>query len=81
MKFGDILHKFRTESLTQKDKGTRFERLMRSWLLSHPCYYNLAEVWVWDDFPLKPNFGEKLSVINLSVQTVDIVKSFPKLKL
>lgn len=28
MNFKDILHKFRTESFTEKEKGTKFERLM-----------------------------------------------------
>ena len=38
MNFKDILHKFRTESFTEKEKGTKFERLMRSWLLTDPRY-------------------------------------------
>lgn len=138
MKFDEILHIFRSESFTQKDKGTRFEYQMRSWLLSDPRYSNLTDVWLWSDFPLKGDFGGKdtgidlmaydcsvngksaierirehyevtqysksliinnpngwsrehenptyifdqlLSIINLSVQTVDIVNNLPKLKL
>ena len=38
MNFKEILHKFRTESFTEKEKGTKFERLMRSWLLTDPRY-------------------------------------------
>lgn len=41
MTFKDILRKFRTESFTEKEKGTKFERLMRSWLLTDPCYNEL----------------------------------------
>lgn len=50
MKFNDILHKLCAESFTQKDKGTQFERLMRSWLLFVPRYSNLTDVWLLEDF-------------------------------
>ena len=69
MQFADILHKFRTESFTQKDKGTQFERLMRSWLLSDPRYSMLTEVWLWEDFPSKANFGGKDTGIDLVART------------
>lgn len=69
MTFNDILHKFRTESFTQKDKGTQFERLMRSWLLSDPRYSNLTEVWMWEDFPSKKDFGGKDTGIDLVART------------
>ena len=51
MNFKDILHKFRTESFTEREKGTKFERLMRSWLLTDPRYNELEKVWLWEDFP------------------------------
>ena len=69
MKFDDILHKFRAESFTQKDKGTQFERLMRSWLLSDPRYSNLTDVWMWEDFPSKADFGGKDTGIDLVART------------
>lgn len=50
MNFKDILHKFRTESFTEKEKGTKFERLMRSWLLTDPRYNELEKVWLWEEF-------------------------------
>ena len=65
----DILYIFRTESFTQKDKGTRFERLMRSWLLSDPRYSNLTDVWMWEDFPSKADFGGKDTGIDLVART------------
>lgn len=69
MTFIEILHKFRAESFTQKDKGTQFERLMRSWLLSDPRYSNLTEVWMWEDFPSKKDFGGKDTGIDLVAHT------------
>lgn len=55
--------------MTQKDKGTQFERLMRSWLLSDPRYSNLTEVWMWEDFPSKKDFGGKDTGIDLVART------------
>lgn len=52
MTFNDILTEFR-QSITQKEKGTKFERLMRSWLLTDPRFNQLQTVWMWDDFPAK----------------------------
>ena len=72
MQFADILHKFRTESFTQKDKGTQFERLMRSWLLSDPRYSMLTEVWLWEDFPSKVDFGGKDTGIDLVALEYDL---------
>lgn len=69
MKLDEILHKFRAESFTQRDKGTQFERLMRSWLLSDPRYSNLTDVWMWEDFPSKVDFGGKDTGIDLVART------------
>ena len=69
MTLNDILHKFRTESFTEKEKGLQFERLMRSWLLSDPRYSNLTDVWMWEDFPGKKDFGGKDTGIDLVAHT------------
>ena len=69
MTFNEVLNKFRAESFTQKDKGTQFERLMRSWLLSDPRYSNLTDVWMWEDFPSKKDFGGKDTGIDLVART------------
>lgn len=69
MTFNEILHKFRSESFTQKDKGTKFERLMQLWLLSDPRYSNLTDVWMWEDFPGKRDFGGKDTGIDLVART------------
>lgn len=69
MTFNEVLNKFRAESFTQKDKGTQFERLMRSWLLSDPRYSNLTDVWLWEDFPSRADFGGKDTGIDLVART------------
>lgn len=50
-------------------KGTRFERLMRSWFLADPRYAELDEVWLWEDFPAKKDFGGSDLGIDLVART------------
>ncbi|WP_347022480.1 DEAD/DEAH box helicase [Bacteroides ovatus] len=69
MNFKDILHKFRTESFTEKEKGTKFERLMRSWLLTDPRYNALEHVWLWEEFPGRKDFGGMDTGIDLVAKT------------
>lgn len=59
MTFKEVLEKYRAISFTEKEKGTKFERLMRSWLLTDPRYERLTQVWMWNDFPSKKDFGGK----------------------
>lgn len=69
MNFKEILHKFRTESFTEKEKGTKFERLMRSWLLTDPRYNELEKVWPWEEFPGRKDFGGTDTGIDLVAKT------------
>ena len=69
MNFKDILHKFRTESFTEKEKGTKFERLMCSWLLTDPRYNELEKVWLWEEFPGRKDFGGTDTGIDLVAKT------------
>ena len=69
MNFKDILHKFRTESFTEREKGTKFERLMRSWLLTDPRYNELEKVWLWEEFPGRKDFGGTDTGIDLVAKT------------
>lgn len=41
----EILAEIRQKSLTEKEKGTDFERLMKLWFLTDPRYSNLPNVW------------------------------------
>ena len=69
MTFQDVLNIFRSKSFSERDKGTQFERLMRSWLLSDPRYNMLSEVWLWEDFPGRKDFGGKDTGIDLVAKT------------
>lgn len=69
MNFKEILSQFRSMSFTEKEKGTQFERLVRSWLLTDPRYTNLAKVWLWEEFPSRKDFGGKDTGIDLVAKT------------
>jgi predicted helicase len=70
MGFDSILEKYRKESLTERGKGDKFERLMRAFLLTDPTYsYIFNEVWLWSDFPFRKNFGGSDTGIDLVAAT------------
>ena len=58
MSFNTILTKYRKISFSEKDKGERFERLMKAYLLTDPKYaYKFKKVWLWAEFPGRKDLG------------------------
>ena len=56
--FPEILGKYRADSLSEAEKGTKFEELMRTYLLNLPKYKGMFEkVWLWRNFPFRTDFG------------------------
>ena len=72
MTFDQVLGKYRDISFSERDKGDRFERLIQSYLLTDPKYSNLFEqVWQWQDFPFRSDFGNHDIGIDLVTKTKD----------
>lgn len=68
--FGMVLEQFRKQAISERDKGFKFERLMRAYLLTDPKYTSiLKEVWLWSDFPSKIDMGGKDTGIDLVALT------------
>lgn len=68
--FVRILDKYREEALSERDKGNRFELLMLRYLKTDPVYLRrLANVWLWNDFFAKGEFGGKDVGIDLVAET------------
>ena len=52
----DVLAEFREHSLDERDKGARFEQLMKDFLQNDTQYQRLFdEVWLWSDYPDRGN--------------------------
>ena len=70
MSFNKILDKYRKISFSEKDKGERFERLMKAYLLTDPKYaYKFKKVWLWAEFPGKKDLGGSDTGIDLVALT------------
>lgn len=72
MGFEQVLEKYRKIAFSERDKGTRFERLMQAYLKTDPRYTSeLKEVWLWSEFPFKADFGGKDTGIDIVAKTYD----------
>lgn len=70
MSFQSVLEKYRKLSFSERDKGDRFERLMQAYLLTEPQYSGkFSNVWMWNDFPGRKDFGGKDVGIDLVAKT------------
>ncbi|MCK9412123.1 MAG: DEAD/DEAH box helicase family protein [Prolixibacteraceae bacterium] len=72
MSFTKLLEKYRKYSFSERDKGTRFERLMQAYLLTDPKYSNkLKRVWLWSEFHGKNDLGGSDTGIDLVALTYE----------
>lgn len=68
--FNSILTKFRKFSLSERDKGFKFERLMQAYLQTDPQYApRFKHVYLWNDFPARRDFGGNDTGIDLVALT------------
>lgn len=70
MNLENILKKMEEDSFSQRDKGARFEELIKNWFLSAPLYCNdIKKIWLWNEFPYREQFGGSDSGIDLVILT------------
>lgn len=70
--FLTVLEKYRKICFSEKDKGERFERLMKAYLLTDPKYaYKFKKVWLWSEFPGKNDLGGNDTGIDLVTLTIE----------
>ena len=68
--FSRILDKYRKGAISQRDKGNKFELLMQRYLKTDPMFSaKLENVWLWNDFFAKDQFGGKDVGIDLVAET------------
>jgi len=66
--FKSILQRYREESISEQDKGYKFERLMQKFL-KHAPLYDFESVELWSEFPYKSQFGGKDTGIDIVAKT------------
>ncbi|MFQ1003065.1 DEAD/DEAH box helicase [Modestobacter sp. SSW1-42] len=63
-----VLDRLRSEALDERDKGSKFERLIRAYLTSDPEWKSrFSDVWLWSDWPERagrPDTGIDLVAAN-----------------
>ncbi len=50
-KLTKLLETYRKESLSEKEKGYRFERFIKAFLEKEPRFNHFSRIWLWSDFP------------------------------
>ena len=72
MNLKDILKELGESSHSFRDKGTKFELLIKNWFLTTKLYSdNIKEIWLWDKFPYKNQFGGSDSGIDLVIHNLE----------
>ena len=70
--FEKVINRYREQSYSEADKGTRFERLMQAMLNTLPPYCNeLKQVWLWNEFPYRQSISLHDTGIDLVGMTTD----------
>ncbi|CCG02456.1 DEAD/DEAH box helicase [Blastococcus saxobsidens] len=63
-----VLDRLRGESLDERDKGSKFEQLIRAYLMTDPEWTSrFSDVWLWSDWPGRagrPDTGIDLVALN-----------------
>lgn len=68
--FQQVIDRYRTQSFSEADKGSRFERLMTAMLQTLPPYSDeLCQVWPWREFPYRQSISKHDSGIDLVAMT------------
>ncbi len=67
MTLDELLEEYRAENISEREKGDKFERLMKNFLLTYPPYLGkIAEVMLWKNFSDERDLG-----IDLVAKTFD----------
>ncbi|MGL5936822.1 MAG: hypothetical protein ACRCZI_14505, partial [Cetobacterium sp.] len=68
MNLESVLKHLEDISFSSRDKGDRFENLIKNWFLSAPLYCdNIEKIWLWNEFPYRDQFGGSDSGIDLVI--------------
>ncbi|MBU2979733.1 hypothetical protein [Alteromonas sp. C1M14] len=84
----ELLENYRQTSKTEREKGTYFEELIVTYFKNEPTYKDLySKIWLYSDWATETMGNAKYPlelfqrVITVSLETMKIVKSLPKLNI
>lgn len=67
-----VLMKYREKAFSERDKGDRFERLMKRFLQTYQTYEGMfSDVWMWNEFPCRNDISGNDTGIDLVAKTVN----------
>ena len=68
MTLNKILESLEEASESKREKGSKFEKLMKNWFLTTKLYAdNIKNIWLWNEFPYRNQFGGSDSGIDLVI--------------
>ena len=68
----ELLADYRRLDISEHERGEKFERLMKNFLLTYPEYQGkFSEVWLWNEFPFRDELGNKDLEIDIVCKTSD----------
>lgn len=72
MTIDELLINYRDENISEHERGAKFERLMKNFLLTYPVYRGMfSDVWLWNDFPFRDELGTVDLGIDIVAKTTD----------
>lgn len=67
-----VLEKYRKYAYSERDKGDRFEHLMKRFLETYQTYKGFfSNVWLWNEFPCRNDISGKDTGIDLVAKTMN----------
>lgn len=68
MELKDILNEIQEKVDSKRQKGEKFEKLMKNWFLTTKLYADdIKKIWLWNEFPYKNQFGGSDSGIDIVI--------------
>ena len=59
MTFEEVLQSFRDDSLSEREKGGKFEKLIKHWFLTDRRYSDQVQnSWLWEEFPYRKSIKD-----------------------
>lgn len=72
MDINQIIGKYRASSNSQRDKGDKFERIIKGYFFTDPKYSDLVtKAWLWSEFPYRSQFGGNDTGIDIVLQVIN----------